>query len=107
MNTKPLVTTLDYADRKEMVESLLNWLNPDQQLKFLNWCCSQLAPIYSGTRIDGPVINTGEAWLFVCLLCTQFELDFEMMRNRLERVVRKIKRVNDGARRLIRVSDGR
>jgi hypothetical protein len=94
---------LDLAERREIVEGLLGRLTPEQQKAFLVWCCRQLKPIFSGTMIHGPILRGAkESWHWLCILCTQFDLDFESARAELERRVRATKPA-DGAIRLIGV----
>lgn len=91
----------DYADRKEMVEGLFGWLTPEEQLAFLNWCVTQLRPIFRGTSFEGPVVGgKKECWLWMCILCTDYGLDFEAARLELERRVREANPPKEAQRRV-------
>lgn len=79
----------DLGDRKEVVEGLLGRLSAGQQKSFLDWCCWHLKPAFAGTRIDGPILlGKKESWHWLCILCTQYGLDFDTARAELERRVR-------------------
>lgn len=102
MNAPNGIYRADYADRKEVVESLLGWLTPAQQGEFLTWCCQQLPPVFAGTRIEGPILGgKKESWHWFIMLCTQYGLNFERARLELERRARNVMSVPRGARRMI------
>ncbi len=85
-----LIYKADLSDRKEICVGLLRRLTADQQKAYLLWCIAQLAPIYRGTKLVGPVSGANESWHWFTMLCTQYALDYETARLELLRRVRAV-----------------
>lgn len=102
MTVRNAIYDQDLGQRKEIVLGLLAWLSAGEQKAFLTWCCGQLASIYRGTRIDGPIIGGAkESWVHLVMLCTQLGLDFEVARAELERRVQRARPQREARRMLL------
>lgn len=79
--------TLDRADSRELT-ALLERLEPQQRIAFVNWCCQQVTGPVQGVKVTSHTGTAREAFLDLQYLSAVFGLDLDMAARQLVRLVR-------------------